>query len=426
MFSSFVQSLVLLTDAAFLSRYSTLAYDANGNAGLLYVTFFSAMFGMSDGSQILIARRIGENKFSEIGTIFRTNILVLSFLALLFFSCIQLFGASVIPYFTNNKELAQAQVEFLNIRSIALLFAVITLSIESYFFAIGKTWIVLLGAGIIAITNIFLAKLLIFGNSWIEGKGLEGAAMASTIAESLGMLYFILAVFLHNKRMTYSIFDKIKIRLTDLKNALKVGSPLFFQSFLALATWTVFFTWIENMGTDELTISQNIRSLYFLAFIPVYGFAYTTKTYISQYLGNNKPDSLKIIQFRIILLSVLFMLVFFHGAFLYPETLIRLINPHEQYVQASAEILTFVSASIFIFSISSVFLQTISGSGNTTITFLIEFLGCLVYIIYAYIVLKVLRADIFWVLSIEYVYFSAMLIMTIIYLKFFNWRNKKI
>ncbi|MBN9295338.1 MAG: hypothetical protein J0G96_15275, partial [Flavobacteriia bacterium] len=53
MFSSFVQSLVLLTDAAFLSRYSTLAYDANGNAGLLYVTFFSAMFGMSDGSQIL-------------------------------------------------------------------------------------------------------------------------------------------------------------------------------------------------------------------------------------------------------------------------------------------------------------------------------------------------------------------------------------
>lgn len=425
MFASFIQSVVLLTDAAFLSRYSTLAFDANGNAGLVYITFFMAMFGMSDGSQILIARRIGENKLHEIGRIFQTNVFVLFCLAILFFGIIQLVVPIYLPQFNENQELVQAQIDFLSIRSFALFFAIITLSIESYFFAIGKTWIVLLGAGIIAVTNIFLAWFFIFGNRWFAPMGLEGAALASTLAEGIGMLYFIVAMVKNKKQIAYKILDKINV-FQNLKSVLKIGSPLSFQSFVSLGMWAVFFTWIENMGKDELTISQNIRSLYFLAFIPVYGFAYTTKTYVSQYIGNNQHDKLKKIQFRIILLSVIFILVFFHGALLYPETLIRLVNPKEQYVQASAEILSFVFLSIILFSIGSVFTQTINGSGNTNVTFIIETLNCIFYAIYAFVVIKLLHFSIFWVWSIEYVYYGLALLMSGGYILFFNWKNKKI
>lgn len=425
MFSSFVQSIVLLTDTAFLSRYSTLAFDANGNAGLIYITFFMAMFGMSDGSQILTARRVGEKKLNEIGSIFQSNIFILFCLSILFFGIIQFFGPSLLPIINNSQALAQAQIEFLSIRSYALFFAVITLSIQSYFFAIGKTSVVLLGSGIIAVTNIFLDWFLIFGNKWMDPQGLDGAAWASTIAEGVGMLYLIIALAVHKKHISYTLLKNINV-FKNVRSALKIGTPLFFQSFVALGTWVVFFTWIENMGMYELTVSQNIRSLYFLAFIPVYGFAYTTKTYISQYIGDKQFDSLKKIQFRIILLSVIFLLVFFHGALLYPEVLIRLVNPNEEYVKASAEILRFVFASLILFSISSVFVQTINGSGNTTASFFIEILGCFFYNLYGYVTIKVLQLDIFWVWSIEYVYYGLNLIIAVIYIKFFNWKSKTI
>jgi putative MATE family efflux protein len=425
MFASFIQSVVLLTDAAFLSRYSTLAFDANGNAGLLYLTFFSAMFGMSDGSQILIARRIGENKLAEIGGIFQSNIFILTCLALIFFSAIQLLGPLFLPAINNNQELAEAQMSFLHIRSYALLFGIITLSIESYFFAIGKTWIVLIGSGVIAISNVFLDWILIFGTKQIAPMGLEGAALASTTAEAIGMIYFVIAISIHSKKLNYALLGKINI-FKNLSNLLKIGSPLFIQAFIALASWTLFFTWIENMGSDELTISQNVRSVYFLAFIPVYGFAYTTKTYISQYIGNKQFDKLKTIQLRIILLSIIFLLLFFHGALLYPESIIRLINPNEVYVKASAEILSIVFASIFLFSIASVFIQTINGSGHTNISFLLELIGCFVYIIYAYLVIKVLHLDIISVWFIEYVYYGIMLLLAVLYIKLFNWKDKKI
>ena len=65
MVSGFIQSIVLLTDSAFLSRYSTLAFDAVGNAGLLFITCFMILVGLGDGTQIILARRIGEKKRSN-------------------------------------------------------------------------------------------------------------------------------------------------------------------------------------------------------------------------------------------------------------------------------------------------------------------------------------------------------------------------
>ena len=63
MLGTFIQSIVMITDAAFLSRWSTLSFDASGNAGLIYVTLFMGLTGLGDASQIIMARRIGHEKF---------------------------------------------------------------------------------------------------------------------------------------------------------------------------------------------------------------------------------------------------------------------------------------------------------------------------------------------------------------------------
>ena len=43
MVTGFIQSIVLLTDASMIARYSTEAFDAVGNAGLMYVTLFMCL-----------------------------------------------------------------------------------------------------------------------------------------------------------------------------------------------------------------------------------------------------------------------------------------------------------------------------------------------------------------------------------------------
>lgn len=422
--SSFVQSIVMLTDISFLGRYDTIAFDASGNGGLLYVTLFIVLAGFGDGSQILMARRIGEQKQKLLGRIFGTTVLTNAFLALILFTAVQLAFPSMIDGFTYNKAIARAEIDFIEIRSYGLFFSVITLAINAYFTAMGKTTIVLTGAAITAVTNIGLDYLLIFGNGGLPELGLKGAALASTIADAVSAVVLFIYLTFSKYRREHKMFANFTFNRTSFVGLVKIGSPISFQGLLALMTWMVFFIWIEQMGTFELTVSQNIRFLYFLAFIPIWGFASTTKTYVSQLLGRQSFDEIKIIQRRILLMTTLFLLLFFHGAILYPETLIKMINPKIEYVETSTEILRFVFGSTLIFGMSSVYFQTINGSGNTRFTFYIEVISVIVYIISAYLLVKVFEASLFWIWSIEYIYFICMGGLSIAYLYFFNWQKK--
>jgi multidrug resistance protein, MATE family len=424
MVSGFIQSIVLITDASFISRYSTLAFDAVGNGGLLYVTMYMTLVGMGDGSQIIMARRIGEARNNAIGRVFGTSIFTQFLLAVMMFSFLYLVMPNAVVQYSSDKTIAVLQGEYIQIRSFALFFAMFTIAIQAFFLAKGKTWVVLIASITTASTNILLDYLLIFGKLGFPELGLKGAALASTIADGMGMLFLVIFLLFSKERKEYQLLKHLAFNWHSFKELLKVGSPLMLQGFSALATWTLFFTWLEQKGSFDLTVSQNIRSIYFLAFVPIWGFAGTTKTYISQYLGAKAFDKIPLIQRRIQLLTVAFLLVTFHGALLYPETMIRFINPEEMYVQKSADILRLIAFSILIFGLSSVYFQTIHGSGNTLHSMTIEFITVGVYTLSSYLFIKVWNFDVYWIWTVEYIYFILLGILSIGYLKYFNWRNK--
>ncbi len=426
MVSGFIQSIVLITDSAFISRYSIAGFDAVGNAGLAYITFFMMLLGMSDGAQILMARRIGESRSDQLGRILNATWLTLGVLALLFFAILTLYIPSWISAYSRNHEVASLQGEYIQHRSFALFFSMITLGFQAFYLARGKSWVVLIAAVLTACTNIIFDYLLIFGVGVFPEMGVAGAATASSIADGVGMVFLLCFTLLSIENKAYHLFSSIKGIWIELKELISLGTPLLVQGFSSLFTWTLFFTWIEQMGKYELTVSQNIRSIYFLAFVPIWGFAGTTKTYISQYIGAAKQEELPRIQRRIQWLTLLFMMFSFHGAIFYPETMISLINPHEEYLKESSSILRLVTGSILLYAMVSVYFQTIHGSGNTLASMTIEFISVGIYTCSVYVFIKVWSFDIYHVWTVEYIYFGTMGLLSYLYLKLFSWNNKRI
>ena len=424
MVSGFIQSIVLLTDASFIARYSTEAFDAVGNGGLLYVTMYMTLLGMGDGAQIIIARRIGEERPDAIGRIFGTSLLTHFLLAIILFAVLYWIMPGAVLGYSKNQEIASLQGDYVQIRSFALFFAMITISIQSLFLAKGKTWVVLMASIITALSNVVLDYVMIFGEFGFPEMGLKGAAWASTIADGMGMLFLVIYLIFSEERRIYKLFEYFSFNFKSMIELLKVGSPLMLQGFSALATWTLFFTWIEQKGQFDLTVSQNIRSIYFLAFVPIWGFAGTTKTYISQYIGAKEFDKIPIIQRKIQVMTVLFLLITFHGALFYPETMIRMINPEEVYIQKSAEILRLITLSILVFGFSSVYFQTIHGSGNTLHSMIIEFSCVFIYTCCTYTFIKIWNLDIYWIWTVEYVYFVLLGVFSLLYLRFYDWKKK--
>jgi putative MATE family efflux protein len=425
MLGTFIQSIVMITDASFLSRYSTVSFDASGNAGLIYVTLFMGLTGLSDGGQILMARRIGQQKIKQINGYLQSNLVSLLLFAFIFYLLIQLVIPDTLMSYSKYPEIAKEQVAFLSIRSIGFFVGVLMLSLNAFFIAIGKTWIIMIATALFAGTNIFLDRLLIFGFEGFAPMGIEGAALASVIAESIAVIALVLFLLFSQHRKDYHLFQTLEIKWFYISRLLKVGSPLMIQGFFALATWTVFFTWIEQTSSYDLTVSQNIRSVYFLAFVPIFGFGATTKTYVAQYMDSKNrsliPQTLK----RIQLLILLFLVIFFHGAILYPEQLVSLINPEEAYLDDSAAVLRLVFGSILIFGFTTPYFQTINGSGNTRVTMIIEITAIILYLIFAFLFIKVWKWNIYPVWSVEYIYFGSIGLFSILYLRFFNWRKKE-
>ncbi|HLP54327.1 MAG TPA: MATE family efflux transporter [Fluviicola sp.] len=424
MLSGFIQSIISISDAAFLGHYSTLAYDASGSAGLWYITLHMVFVGLSDGSQIVMAQNIGKKNSTGVASAFQSNFVLLVISAILLTCFVHFLMPQFLKYMVTNKELAAAELSFLEIRSYAFWATTIGLTVQAAYLATGKTTLVLFGALIVAVSNIILGYLLVFGIGPFPEMGLQGAALASTLAEILGML-FLLGTLLYGKlKNVYPFWKAIVVNMQQLKENLRVGIPLLFQGLVALSVWTVFFIWIEQMGTNELTVSLNIRYLYFLAFIPIWGFAGATKTYIAQYIGAKDYKALPVIQRRIQLLTVVFLVVTFHGAILYPETLIRLVNKHPDQIRESAQILRIISGSIIIYGLGSVYFQTISGSGNTRVTFIVECIATLFYLTAAYLLIKVAEAPLHLVWLVEYVYFITMGVVSLGYLRLFNWTKE--
>ena len=141
-------------------------------------------------------------------------------------------------------------------------------------------------------------------------------------------------------------------------------------------------------------------------------------------MGGQKESKIPIIQKRIQLLTTGFLIFFFHGAILYPEALIGIINPEDAYIDMSAQILRLISVSIILYGIISVYYQTILGSGNTIYSLIIEITTILLYLSACYLFIQVLNFEIFWIWTVEYIYFGTIGIMSVLYLRNSGWKNK--
>lgn len=426
MFGTFVQSIVVVTDAAFLSRLGNVEFDASGNAGLLYLTFFMLGVGIADGSQIIIARRVGNGKFKEVGIILR-HTLFISFLVAALIFAIHLLGSSIyIPSITKHQGIAGNMITFLQYRSWGIFFAFFLLSFQGFYMGIAQTKVIIYTTLILASVNVFFDYVLIFGAYGFPKLGLRGAALASSFAETGAFIFILVFTTLRKYNVKYQLLQHFRLNIKLVWRILKISSPLMIQGVLAMGAWTVFFILIEQIGEIELAASQVIRSLYFFAFVPIFGFGATTRTFVSNLLGARRHDLIKPTVLRIIVLNISILALLFHGAFIYPEYFVKWINEDPEVVQLATRILPVVAGAMFLYGIFSMFHQMVSGSGNTTVSFIIELISIVLYLTLAYFVVIEWQSSLQDVWLVEYFYFSMIGGCSIFYLLFFDWKSKEV
>ena len=415
--------VVYMINAAFLSEVNNDAFVAAGNGGLLYVTFIMIGYGIAGGSQILIARREGENNFMDCGHIFRHTILLMGIFCMLGFFVFQFLIEPFLQVTVASPAIRDDMHTFLQIRSYGIFFSIIELSFYSFFTGVARTSAVMCATIVQGGTNFLFDYMLIPGNFGFEPMGLEGAAISTLLSDFCSALVYITFVVFDRRNKKYALLKKTTVDKKLIRQILKLSYPLMAQGFLSVGAWTIFFFLIEHLGERQIAISQTIRNVYYLCLIPVLAFGTSTKTFVSTLMAKKQQASVLLNVKRIIALNFLVTLFMIHGIFIYPVTLVSIINDNPELLNDTIFTLRIVAFSMLLFAFTTPLTGLVAGSGDTRRSFLIEFYSIVIYLVATYFVTVVWPQPIQLVWCLEFLYFSLMIFFALNYIRKGKWKT---
>ncbi len=421
---AFVQFLVVLTDNIFLSQVSEDALNGAGNGGMLYITMVMLGVGLSAGLQIIIARRSGENKTGEIGSWLGSGLKLSLVLAVVLYGVYQLFNVFFFEHMLRSKSILAVMNEFLEIRMLGLFVYIPVLMFIAFYTGLARTAILIASMGLTAFLNILFDWLLIFGVWGFPALEHVGAAWATLIAEFAGLVFILVYTFVTFKGAPYELGRRVFERKRgQARQLLLLSYPLMVQQALALATWTTFYFLVEKVGGMELKVSHIVRNTYMLAFVTVMGIGYTTRTVVSTLIAEMRQAELSVAIKRLIRLNFFGAMLLCHGLVLYPEVIASLFfEADDPGLLSLTKSFRVVFVAVLIFSVTSILLNTIEGSGRTRQAMVIEVLTILIYLsaVVQVTILNPQEIHIIWMT--DYIYFSILGLLSLLYLWRSNWK----
>ena len=176
--SLLAQNVINVTDTAFLGRVGEVELGASAMGGLYYICAFTIAFGFSTGSQIVIGRRNGERNFPAIGPVVIQGILFLSALAGGLFLASWMWAGNLMRLMISSEEIWNATMEYLDWRLFGFFFSFVNVMFRALFVGITRTKVLTLSAVVMAVVNVMLDYLLIFGHAGLPKMGLQGTAIS--------------------------------------------------------------------------------------------------------------------------------------------------------------------------------------------------------------------------------------------------------
>lgn len=421
-----VQNLIQVTDTAFLGHLGEIELGASAIGGIYYIAIFTVAFGFSTGAQILIGRRNGEKNFNQIGEIFFFGAAFLLILALVVF-CFTLWSSeSILAKLLHSQNVLQASIKYLDWRIIGLFFASVNVMFRAFFVGIVRTKVLTFNAILMALTNILLDYLLIFGKWGFPKMGISGAAFASVISEAVSTTFFIIYLLVSIDLKKYGFTGITLKKFYIIRNILNVSTALMIQNFLSLSTWFLFFLVIESMGETVLAISNVIRSIYMIFGIPIFALSSTAATLVSNTIGAGKSNEVIPLVRKIALLSLSISFSLVIVLFLFPEPVLRIYTSNSELMQEAIPSLHIILVVLLTLSVGNVFFQSVSGTGNTRSALMIESSTLVVYLFWIWFSAIHLIAPLAVCWVAEWTYAFLLGLLSILYFRYAKWQNKKI
>ena len=382
--ASISETVVGVTDAIFLSHYGMRELAALGVADAIYAMSLFLILGFVDGIQITIGRRAGEEQHTEIGRVLNQGLYILAVMSAL----MVLFVIFFLPWATielfQSQEIHNTVDLYLQIAIYGLFFHAFNLGVSAFYVGISRTKVFIGAMLILALTNITLDYLLIFGNYGFSEMGIEGAAIASLSAEVAVSVYFIIDIIRHRYIPVYGLFHFEKINASIIKTLSRLSVPVSMEVLIGSLRWFLFFIIIEQLGEEALAIATIIFSCYALLLIPIEAFSETICSMASNLIGQKDEKDVGQLVFKTVKLGYLTILPVLVFTIFFPEYILAIFSPDGSIISSAVMTLMVIVIATLVAVPADIIASAVAGTGDTMVTLGIELIVSLCVLGYAY------------------------------------------
>lgn len=291
------QTVVSLVDTMMVGRISVEALAATGLAGVAVWMVMGAIGHLATGTQIVVARRVGEGRPEKAGEALRSALRIGLPLAL----AVQLLLVWLFPlYFawilgSADDPLHAICSEYSAWRLGALPAFLLISALKGFFNGVGDTQQHMRVALAINGLNILFNWIFVFGHWGAPAMGAPGAGLASMLATICGAGVFVLQARRQDLagRWGFRWPDLLSRRVASAAESplriLRLSLPVMAQTFFVLAGFTAFMAMMNHVGTLEVAATNVVITILSFSFMPGFGIGIAASTLIGQLLGAGQP-----------------------------------------------------------------------------------------------------------------------------------------
>nr|WP_240672675.1 MATE family efflux transporter [Corallococcus coralloides] len=370
-----MESVFAVVDVAFVGRLGAEAVATVGLTEGILTIIYAAGMGLSIGATAMVARRIGEKDAERAG---RTavqaiglGVIISTVLAVagIIYARPMMAALGGSPWVLEHG-VGYTRVMMGGVVSILLLFL-----INAIFRGAGDAAIAMRVLMLANGLNIVLAPCLIFGWGPFPEMGVVGAAWATTLGRSAGVVYQLYRLMRSNGRLQVRR-EHVSLEPATMLAMLRLSSAGMVQALVTTSSWVVLVRIVSSFGSTALAGYTIAIRIVMFALLPAWGLGNAAATLLGQSMGAGDPErGAKAVwlagKYNLMVLGSIGV-----AFFIFAHPLLGAFTTDAAVVEEGAKALRIFSLSFLSCAYGMVITSAFNGAGDTRTPTLID-LGCL-------------------------------------------------
>lgn len=361
-----VMHMQILIDRAFLGNLHSRYLAAIGNVMVPFEALMFCFFAAANGLTILTAQNIGAKKMQEAKRLGESSFAFTSLFSTCLFLLWFLGANGILSALGASGTILKNAETYVRFLSISLVFMGIDVSSASILQGVGRTKPIMFFGIMKSLINIVLDWVMIFGHFGFPSMGLEGAALATTIANAIGTIGLFLTVIFTNKLpFTINIKSILKPAWKTYRPSIKLGLPSGIETLLWYSGQLVLTRFMNSIDAMAIGIYSLLTGIQVVGVLIYLGFATASTTLVGQAWGAKNYKEAKRIGLYCLRLSMTVTICCSALFLIFPRLLIQIFTSDSDIISRAVPLLRMIAIFINLDVVNILMGHSIRATGDT-------------------------------------------------------------